>query len=113
MWEHGRTVFTETVFPGARRALRRAMLTGSRQLAVGIYCKSGRHRSVAGTEILAHVLRADGYHVQVPEHSASMWWRWVCCQRQTGGRCPACTQQVTPDKAALYTKALAAWREGA
>ena len=43
---------------------------GRRQtLAVAVYCKSGRHRSVAGVEIATNVLQNDGCVVIKPTNS--------------------------------------------
>ena len=96
-------------FSRVKEASRAAM--GRRPtLAIAVYCKSGRHRSVAGVEIATHVLRSDGCVVIAPAHTCDYWWRWRGCQNWRRG-CKECTSGVDARKAALYAQAAAMWRE--
>ena len=77
-------------------------------VVIAVYCKSGRHRSVATTEITSNVLQSIGYRVNQPAHLADYWWRWLPCQR--GRMCMQCTPAVDDLKAALYRKACDEYR---
>ena len=50
-------------------------------------------------EILAHVLRRDGYVVFRPNHMCDYWWWWV-----------PCTEDIDDDKEALLAEAVDLWR---
>ena len=63
-----------------------AACNANAQIIIGNYCKSGRHRSVAATYILQHVLRQHGWTVDTIKHlSAHAWGKHLC-----KGRCPEC-----------------------
>jgi len=97
------------VFGRVKEALRKAMAQHQENVVIAVYCKSGRHRSVATTEITSNVLQSIGYRVNEPAHLADYWWRWLPCQRR-GSRCMQCTPAVDDLKAALYRKACKEYR---
>ena len=100
------------VFRRVKEALRKAMAQHQENVLIAVYCKSGRHRSVATTEILANVLWSIGHRVNEPAHLADYWWRWLPCRRKCrrGSRCLQCTPEVDDRKAALYRKACEEYR---
>ena len=85
--------------------------SGNDERTLVFYCKSGRHRSVAGAEICKGVLLRAGYEVKV-EHLCQYWWRWVRCQYQHGRHihCASCTPEATPEKTAIYDTAFDMWQ---
>ena len=52
------------------------------RLVIALFCKSGKHRSVAATRILAHVLQASSIATET-EHVCTWWWKFTPCQRET------------------------------
>jgi len=82
-------------------------------LKVAMACNKGRHRSVAATLILQHILRHDGWIVVEVRHLSSNTWgrRGIC----NGGRgeCREC-KDPEPELRRMKTNALAvaldAWR---
>ena len=69
---------------------------------VALYCKSGRHRSVALAEMLTGVLARDGFNVSLAEHLSSWYWRWVACMRDQS--CSQRTRDLTDEKISLYDR---------
>ena len=84
-----------------KNAIVKALWEGKTQAVIAIYCKSGRHRSVAMAEILAGVLSRDGLNVDLPVHLSSWFWRYVHCQKQYS-RCWHCSQEYTEEKICFY-----------
>lgn len=79
-----------------------------REVRVAFYCRSGRHRSVAGCRFLEHIARAEGWECRV-RHLSQMQWSKTC-----KGRCEEC-EGVDPDRLREETlnKALGLWmRQG-
>ena len=77
-------------------------VTGLEQITLAIYCRHGKHRSVAAALILGHILQAEGFDC-CTEHLASQ--HWPC----TVG-CRVCANPP----AALYRsveQALEIWRQ--
>ena len=72
--------FVRRFFWRVKQALQRARHQRKPSGVIAIYCRSGRHRSVALGEILAHCLRRDGYVVNSPSHLCDYWW-WGCPAR--------------------------------
>lgn len=61
----------------------------SAPLRVAIYCKAGKHRSVAGAMILWYVLEQDGWDCVEPTHLSRARWGSFCCKGLCQGcRCP-------------------------
>mmetsp|Transcript_103205 Transcript_103205/g.199975 ORF Transcript_103205/g.199975 Transcript_103205/m.199975 type:complete len:289 (-) Transcript_103205:985-1851(-) len=54
-------------------------------LTIGVYCRSGKHRSVAAAIILQHVLCRDGWDCRDPRHLSAPRWS-SCCK----GQCSEC-----------------------
>ena len=107
--------FVRRFFWRVKQALQRARHQRKPSGVIAIYCRSGRHRSVALGEILAHCLRRDGYVVNSPSHLCDYWWCGVPCQkngRKAGRRpwCTQCTSFVGDRKAELYAEADVEWR---
>ena len=48
-------------------------VTGLEQITLAIYCRHGKHRSVAAALILGHILQAEGFDC-CTEHLASQHW---------------------------------------
>ena len=75
------------------------------QATVALYCRSGKHRSVAIALILKHVLRAEGWDcIELAHLSSRSWGQWCC-----NGRCNTCLDPARAQHA--YAQALATWRE--
>jgi len=55
-------------------------------LGVALYCKSGKHRSVAGAIIMRHILLAEGWSCPDMRHLSQNFWGRRCC----GGLCEEC-----------------------
>ena len=109
-WMHAlHSEWLRGLFSRVKEASRATM--GRRQrLAIAVYCRSGRHRSVAAVEIATHVLQSDGCVVMKPAHTCDYWWQWRGCQNWRRG-CSECTSVVDARKAALYAQAAPMWRE--
>jgi len=57
-------------------------------VTVAVYCRSGKHRSVAAAVILAHILRSQGWACPPLRHLSQPRWGRVCCQ----GLCEECQE---------------------
>ena len=82
-------------------------LSKGSQVRIVMYCKSGRHRSVAAA-LIAHHLFQTTRGLPVPQgtvHLCSQWWAFLCPRN-----CPQCTQQSHIRDAALQ-KAREMWKE--
>jgi len=55
-------------------------------LGVALYCKSGKHRSVAGAIIMRHILLEEGWSCPDMRHLSQNLWGRRCC----GGLCEEC-----------------------
>lgn len=93
------------------RALRRrrddqVLYSGSPPLlSIAIYCKAGKHRSVAVAVVLRHILsNAEGCVCCEPKHLSAKWWARCC-----GGECSECTQPPDEYDETLQ-KALDLWQ---
>lgn len=74
-----------------------------REVRVALYCRSGKHRSVAGARFLEHIAEAEGWAYKV-EHLASKSWKNIC-----RGHCEEC--QGSPEiREEALTEALRIWR---
>ena len=98
------------LFSRVKDAWRAKMSWHQQTLTIALYRKSGRHRSVAATEILSRVLQNEGCVIIEPGHLCDYWWRWRGCARR-GYLCRECTSIVDARKAALYAQVGAMWRE--
>ena len=98
-------------FIRVKTALRAAMERQQKTLVIAVYCKSGRHRSVAAVDMLTRVLQNSGCVVREPTHACDFWWRWIGCNKVSGRACQQCTSVVDSRKAALYEKVGALWHE--
>lgn len=58
----------------------------AQSLTLAVYCRSGKHRSVAAATILSHVLRAQGWACPPPRHLSKARWGKFCCR----GLCEEC-----------------------
>eukprot|EP00927_Polykrikos_kofoidii_P051760 TRINITY_DN45556_c0_g1_i1.p1 TRINITY_DN45556_c0_g1~~TRINITY_DN45556_c0_g1_i1.p1 ORF type:complete len:558 (-),score=101.37 TRINITY_DN45556_c0_g1_i1:107-1780(-) len=79
-------------------------------LRVAIYCKAGRHRSVAGAIILRHILHAEGWQCNRPlRHLSQKDWPKGMCK----GNCDACrspTGEKLETRNTALNDALEKWR---
>jgi hypothetical protein len=73
-------------------------------LTIAVYCRSGKHRSVAAALILQHVLRREGWVCRDPQHLSEPRWS-SCCK----GQCVECKNPPQELQNTL-DKALLAWR---
>lgn len=73
-------------------------------LTMAFYCRVGKHRSVACSQILEHILRAEGWDCPVPRHLSSPRWGKKCCH----GQCHECREPPDHLQTALNT-ALYLW----
>ena len=73
------------------------------RLVIGIFCKSGTHRSVAMTLLLTSVLRNSGVQVDGAQYWSQWYWQAAKCQPQ----CRECQFRLSDSSA---TRALNAWR---
>ena len=79
------------------------------ELVVAMYCKSGKHRSVAVSKCLRHVCASvEGFEVEVL-HISAPTWRRVCLGDE--GACLSCSSFAEVKKAALW-HAEQIWHEG-
>ena len=111
LWRQNKNFFT-SMFGRAQEAIKSGIRDNKRQVTMIAYCRSGRHRSVASAEILAAVLRVEGYEASVV-HACNYWWKWVACQkkaRRYDVPCDSCVREITPGKAEIYGKAQELWR---
>ncbi len=60
---------------------------------IGLYCRSGRHRSVACSCILAHVLRRKGYTASCECRNAFAWRR-ICGGPRRCWECRGCIDEL-------------------
>ncbi|MCP4242686.1 MAG: hypothetical protein GY772_19190 [bacterium] len=67
-------------------------------------CNKGRHRSVAATVVISHVLEFEGYVVERVHLMRDTWMRGTC-----EGTCPACASRSDRRSEAL-AKAVRLWR---
>ena len=56
-----------------RRFQRRLLVAPSEQMTLGIYCRRGKHRSVAAALVLGYILQTEGFDCWT-EHLASQYW---------------------------------------
>jgi len=73
-------------------------------LTIAVYCRSGKHRSVAAALILQHVLRREGYECKDPTHLSETRWS-NCCD----GQCQEC-QNPPGELQNTLDKAIKVWR---
>ena len=67
-------------------------------LGVALYCKSGKHRSVASSFILKYIFEAEGWMCPEVHHLSQLaWGRYNCCR----GLCSECTGKPPSLHAAL------------
>jgi len=88
----------------AAGAARGAAAPAAPLLTIAVYCRSGKHRSVAAALILQHGLRGAGWHCSDPKHLSER--RWVSCCK---GQCIECRNPPQELQSTL-DKALLAWR---
>ena len=74
-----------------RFAMTRAANGSCVDVGLALYCKSGKHRSVATALILRHILRMEQWGVAEVRHLSQKYWRGVCVP----GRCDECTAHPT------------------
>lgn len=77
-------------------------------VAIGVFCRSGRHRSVACARILAHCLEAEGWQCHTKHLAALRPKEWA---RTCGGSCTACEGKgkYAAKREAALTRALEVW----
>ena len=68
--------------------IRLQLLQRQRHVTLALVCRSGRHRSVGVTELLATCFDRIGMTTTVHHHSEDRFWRDVC--RGYSGGCPDC-----------------------
>lgn len=73
-------------------------------LAIAVYCKSGKHRSVATALILKRILTTEGWHCDAIRHLSEKRW-----ERSCRGRCEECTQPPD-DLDEIYEQAVRIWQ---
>ena len=84
-----------------------AQIGTNKILRIAFYCKSGRHRSVAATYILQHILENQGFRVQVCHLSENSWGRHMCM-----GTCAYCKthkDRLLQQKESALAAAVAEW----
>ena len=92
-------------------------LRGKKDNLIYVFCRSGKHRSVAIVEISKQVLQLAGFRVKAI-HEAEWWWRFVRCQRERQQHhrpCPMCDEPVSKEiqarKGKLYRNAYEKFRD--
>ena len=69
-------------------------LQSQRHVTLALVCRSGRHRSVGVTELLASCLLGLGMRTTVHHHSEDRWWKYLCRGYHLDAdghfRCPDC-----------------------
>ena len=60
-------------------------VAGAVNMTISVYCRSGKHRSVVLSEIVAKLFRLLGANV-ICEHLCQWWWRYNRCMRQARER---------------------------
>ena len=111
-WKHQQPYYRK-LFQDVQKIIREKESAGKLVVAIVVYCRSGKHRSVSAAEILKAVLEGEGYNVVV-DHVCDYWWRFGGCQqniRSCGIRCPKCVDFIDGDKRALYDAASQLWRD--
>lgn len=73
-------------------------------VTIGVYCRAGKHRSVAAAGILKHIFTATGYMCPEVRHLSYAMWGRNCCK----GRCEEC-QQPPPELQDTFNDALQRW----
>jgi len=74
------------------------------KMTIAVFCRAGRHRSVAVSIILFHILTNEGYTCEFPKHLSSYHWRRCC-----GGNCDECTAPGE-ELDVVLNAALKSWR---
>lgn len=72
-----------------RAAQAEAEGSGHVEVGVAVYCKSGKHRSVAGGIVLKYILEAERWPCREIRHLSRKTWGYRCCQ----GLCPDCLEK--------------------
>jgi len=76
-------------------------------IRVAFYCKSGRHRSVAGARLFKHCAEAEGWGCEQVEHLSRKHWKHIC-----QGTCAECREDAeSSERTEALRKALAWWRD--
>ena len=88
----------------AKRKVYQAAEESEGEIALGIFCTSGRHRSVALSVILGGILRAEGFSTRTTHLSAN---RWRGC---AGKGCDYCSRSDSKRDDAIQ-EAIRRWRE--
>ena len=94
--------FFEPWLRGLRQKIDQALRGDPPEVSIGLYCKKGRHRSVAAAFFLFHILRQEGHAVTV-QHLGS--WEGTC-----GGECPDCANTENALRIGALENALRMWR---
>lgn len=71
---------------------------------IAVYCRAGKHRSVAAAGILKHIFTATGYMCPEIRHLSYDKWGRNCCK----GRCEECLQPP-PELQDTFNDALQRW----
>lgn len=74
--------------PGATSASTRSTPL-KRVVTLATYCRSGKHRSVATSEIFQHIFQAEGLRCRPTVHLSQQAQAW---RRMCGGKCIECTE---------------------
>ena len=80
---------------------------GPIHITVAVYCRSGKHRSVAAAMVLRHIFQAEGWsREEVPTHLSRTQWGNKCCK----GNCNECAQKPN-QLSVLLNHSLQVWQE--
>jgi hypothetical protein len=90
----------------ARSAQAEVARSGHVEVGVALFCRAGKHRSVACAIILAHILGAVGWSCLGPRHLSRGSWGRRCCL----GQCADCLASPPALQSALDA-ALQVWRQ--
>ena len=95
----------EGLFKEAHRMIsERLRREDTEKLLVLVFCRAGRHRSVATGHVLCHNLQADGSIVSLDHLSQGSFWRNTC-----GGECKFCSLEDGKAQS-LYDQAMQRYR---
>jgi len=75
------------------------------QLTIAVYCRAGKHRSVAGAIVLQHILTQEGWECPMPRHLSQSRWSKACCK----GNCQDC-RYPPPSHKDVLDRAFDIWR---
>eukprot|EP00930_Biecheleria_cincta_P030802 TRINITY_DN21348_c0_g1_i1.p1 TRINITY_DN21348_c0_g1~~TRINITY_DN21348_c0_g1_i1.p1 ORF type:complete len:589 (-),score=109.82 TRINITY_DN21348_c0_g1_i1:127-1893(-) len=77
----------------------------TKSITIAVYCRAGKHRSVAAAGILKHIFEATGYRCPEARHLSYDKWGRNCCK----GQCKECLEPP-PELQDTLREALQRWK---